>query len=124
MAALTQGARAVEFILSMAQGNRSVERGTLASGQNLTAGTVIQVNSGGTELEVWDGTIDSTGGYDPHAIGILMYDTDATSAAKSVSYLARDAEVKIPFVTYPAGKKDNAIASLATLGIIGRDEIT
>lgn len=124
MVALTQGPRAVEFILSMANGNRSVERGTLASGQNLVAGTVLQFNSGGSQLEAFDGTIDSTGGFDPHAAGILMYDTDATSEAKAVAYLARDAEVKMPFVTYPAGKKDNTIISLATLGIVGRDVIT
>lgn len=120
----TEAAHAAEFILSEANGQRSRENGTLVSGQNLAAGAVVMDNGAGkltayTAGEVTDGGTDE-------AAGILIAAADATDADVAVSYLARDAEVNLKLLTYPAestagGEEANTIASLALIGIIARD---
>lgn len=124
MATQTMGARAEEFILSEANGSRSREDGTVASGRSLTAGTLVQDNGSG-KLVASDGNLNTDGTVTTAVKGILLADVDATSADTAGAYLARDAEVKDAFLTYPTestagGEKDACQASLADLGIIVR----
>lgn len=118
MTALTQDAPGCRFILSEANGNRSRQNGTLASGQNLAAGTVVMDNGAG-KLTAYLGGDESGGAQTP--AGILLYDSDASTGDLSVSYLARDAEVNHTLLTYPAGKSANTIEGLGFLGIVSRD---
>lgn len=118
MVVFEQGKRPQEFILSEAPGQRSRENGVLAEGENLAAGTVLMAS--GANLVAYDAAGEST------AVGILMYNVNATDAAQAVSYLARDAEVNQKLLVYPeesseGGEEAATIASLADLGIICRD---
>lgn len=119
MTTFTEGRHTAEFILSEANGNRSRENGTLASGQNLTAGTVLQFNSD-NKLVVFDGTRDSGAGLDPQAEGVLLADGDASTGDLVVAYIARDAEVNINLLTYPSTDRAETIASLKVKGIVAR----
>lgn len=119
--ALTETRHAAEFILSEANGQRSRENGTLKTGENLVAGTVVMDDGAGLLIEY---TADpATEGGTDEAKGILINSADATSGPVAVSYIARDAEVNLKLLTYPAGTDEEAatIASLAFLGIIARD---
>jgi hypothetical protein len=104
--------------MSEANGHRSRENGTLASGEDLAAGTVLMV-SGANLVEY---VVDT----DSVCAGILLYTTDASAAAKAVSYLARDAEVNLKLLTYPQSTDESedeaSIAALLELGIVCRDE--
>jgi hypothetical protein len=115
MTTLTQGPRAAEFILSEANGQRSRENGSLLSGENLTAGTVLM--AAGTKLVKYE--VDTTGSA---AIGVLIHDTDATGGDVACSYIARDAEVKREFLVGPGDTDGDAEveASLKLVGIIVR----
>lgn len=132
MTVLTEGKHAGAFLVSEANGTRSRKTGTVAAGQNLVAGQVVQLsagklvakdilaNTGNTALItapegiMWDNVDASTAG--PHA------GADVAGAV----YIARDAEVNGSEMTYPSG--DNTAetgktlinAALATLGIIVR----
>jgi hypothetical protein len=120
----TEGRHAAEFILSEANGARSRENGTLVSGQDLAAGTVVMDNGAGKLTAYTAGSV-TDGGTD-EAAGILLYAVDASDGDVACSYLARDAEVNLKLITYPdestaGGEEDNTIASLALLNIIARD---
>lgn len=118
--ALTEAARPAEFILSEASGGRSRHLGTLKSGQNLAAGTVLQKDAD-AKLVAFDGAVDSGGNADPDACGVLIYKADASGGDKTVVYIARDAEVNFKLLTYPAGHGDDTILSLRRgCGIIAR----
>lgn len=123
MTTLTEGRHAAEFVLSEANGNRSRENGTLVSGQNLAAGTVLMDNGAGklTKLTANGTAADLDGA----AVGILLAATDASAGDVAAAYIARDAEVNGNSLTYPTestagGEEAAAIASLALLGIIVR----
>lgn len=111
MTTFTEGRHTAEFIISEASGNRSRQNGTLASGQNLTAGTVLQINSD-NKLVAWDGTRDSGAGLDPQAEGILLADSDASGGDLAVAYIDGEAEVNINLITYPSTDRAEVIASL------------
>jgi hypothetical protein len=120
---LTESVHAAEFIISEANGHRSRENGTLASGQNLAAGAVVMFS--GDNLTAYTAGAVTDGGTD-EAAGILINAVDASTAAQPCCYIARDAEVNLNLLTYPAestagGEKDNTIASLKLLGIIARE---
>ena len=117
MTAINEGRHTASFILSEASGSRSREEGTLAMGQDLAAGTVLK--SVGGELTAYETASDAE-----VAVGILLAATDATDAAKKVTYIARDAEVNLKLLTYPAGTDEEleTIEALAAIGIIARDE--
>ena len=124
MTVFTEAAHTGEFILSEANGNRSRENGTLASGQDLAAGTVVQDNGSG-KLIACDGTLNTAGDLVTAVAGILLAAGDATGGDLAVAYIARDAEVNDNLLTYPTestagGEKAATQASLATLGIIVR----
>lgn len=123
MTTLTEGRHAAEFILSEANGHRSRENGTLVSGQDLAAGTVLMDNGAGklTALTAAGTAADLDG----EAVGILLAATDASDGDVEAAYIARDAEVNGNSLTYPTestagGEETAAIASLALLGIIVR----
>lgn len=125
METFTETAHGPEFILSEASGSRSRENGTLVTGQNLAAGTVV-MSDGGGKLTAYTGHDTTEGGSD-EAVGILLYPVDATDEDVRCSYLARDAEVNLKALVYPADttggdQEANTISSLALLGIICRDE--
>lgn len=122
MTTFTEGAHTGEFILSEASGSRSRENGTLDTG-DLAAGTVVMVS--GAKLVAFAVSENSDGSLVTEAAGILLSAADATSADQAVAYIARDAEVNLKLLTYPAetttgGEEAHTIASLALLGIIAR----
>jgi hypothetical protein len=120
MTTYTEAVHAAEF-LAYYQPLFSVEKMTLASGQNLAAGTVVQfVQDSLTNVTVFDGTIDSVGGYDPQAAGILWDAVDASGGAKSCTVVRRHAVVYLSKLTYPAGMQAETVASLLSIGIICR----
>lgn len=122
MAVSTEAVHAAEH-LKYDLGDYSRDQVTLASGQNLAAGTIVQYEQDSlTSVVVWDGTIDSTGGYDPLPAGVLYAAVDASGGAKPAVINARETEVYLSKITFPAGKQDNAIAGLKAIGIIVRDD--
>lgn len=122
MTTLEEGRHASGFILSEANGNRSRENGTLKSGEDLAAGTVVMFDN--DKLIAY--TAQSvTGGGVEEAAGILLEAVDADDGDTPCAYLARDAEVNQAMLTYPADstgetEEANTVAALALLGIICR----
>jgi hypothetical protein len=115
-----EGPRVAEFILSEASGMRSRENGVVKEGENLTAGTVVQFD--GDKLVAFTATTDTNDDLSPGPAGVLIYPVDATDADVAASYIARDAEVKLPYLVYPAETTNGneealTIAGLATLNI-------
>lgn len=118
---LTQSPRAGDFILSLANGTRSLENAILASGVIAVAGEVL-------------GKVTATGKYKKHdpagldgtetAAAILHAGADASGADVAIVIVARDAEVKADGLTWPAGiaaqDKTDAIAALNAVGIFLR----
>lgn len=130
MTVLTEGKHAAAFIVSEANNTRSRKTGTVASGQTLVAGQVVQLSAG--KLVAKDGTLNTALEAVTAAEGIMWDNVDASSTgplgATDIAgcvYIARDAEVNGSELTYPtettAGGEEAAVnASLATLGIIVR----
>lgn len=112
----------LEFLLSEANGTRSREVVTVASGQNLKAGHIVgKVTTGGKYKEC---NQDANTGEEV-AAGVLCYDTGGALAADTkMVIIARDAEVKGDYLTYKsdadAGEKATMRAELAALGILTR----
>ena len=111
---LTEGIRAGEHILSEANGKRSRETGVLATGENLTAGTVLGRLTAGGNLVAYNNA--GTDGEEV-AVGILYNNVDATDADTNAVYSARDTEVSSAILV---GLDQGAITDLAALGIITR----
>jgi len=125
MTILTESTHAGEFLLSEAEGTRSREVATLASGQNLAAGAILELVSGtfaggNAVVTGFDGLTSS------QAIGVLFDAVDASAGnIAGAVIIARDAEVKTSAISV---KNDNtaedikaaAITGLAALGVIAR----
>ena len=112
-----------EFILSEANGKRSREAITIASGAGIiAAGTVLgKITASGKFVASAAGATD--GSEVPAAVAI--YGADASSADVSVSAIVRDAEVNGKCLTWHADRdqpaeKAAANAALANLGVIVR----
>jgi hypothetical protein len=118
MVTYTEGNHDAEFIMSEANFHRSRDNAELASGQNLAAGTVVGWD-GGQRLIAWSGD-EFTNGEEDEVAGILINATDATDGHKKVAIIARDAEVQLSLLTYPAAKEAVMVQSLKRLGIIPR----
>lgn len=119
MTTFSEGNHDAEFILSEANGNRSRDNVEVASGQNLAAGTVVGYD-GGSRMIAWTGD-EFTNGEEDECAGILIAATDATTGGhKKAAIIARDAEVNINLLTFPAAKQAIMIQSLKRLGIIVR----
>jgi hypothetical protein len=123
MTVFNEGRGAGEFLLSEANGNRSRDVVTVASGAGVIApGTVL-------------GKLTSGGKYTPSpatgsdgsqtAVAVALYGCDATSADQKVVVIARDAEVNTNLLAYAssvddAAKKAAKATQLAAVGIIVR----
>lgn len=121
MVTFTEGVHSAEFIISEANGHRSRENGTVVTGQNLAAGTVV-IDNGAGKLTAFTGDTVTDGSLVDEAVGVIIAAADATSADVDVAYISRDAEVNSNLMTYPTdtGDEANMIASLALLGIVVR----
>ena len=112
-----------EFLLSEANGQRSRESITLASGAGiLAAGTVLgKVTASGKYVASAVGASD--GSQVPAAVN--LYGADASFADVAVAAIVRDAELNGKCLTYHADRdqpaeKAAANAALSALGIIVR----
>lgn len=121
MTALTEGKHASEFILSEANGTRSRETGSLASGTVKAGGILMGPKSSATPLS----EVGTAGVPDAVILGISINNVDASGGAQPCAYIARDAEVIGGNLTYPhtstAGDDTATInTALTALGIIVR----
>lgn len=114
----TEGFHDAEFIMSEANFHRSRDNGEVASGQILAAGTVVAYD-GGQRLIAWNGS-EFTDGTEDEVVGILIAATDSTDGHKKVAIIARDAEVNLRLLTYPAASQAVMLSLLKKLGIIAR----
>ena len=123
MTVLTESRHPGEFLMSEANGQRSRESITIASGAGVIApGSVL-------------GKITASGKYLVSAIGaasgsqtaaaVSLYGCDATAADQTIAAILRDAEVNGNILTFHAyrdqpAERDAAITNLAAVGIIVR----
>lgn len=108
------------FIVSQANGHRSVDRGTL-SGSKLLAGTVLgQVTASGKWVILAPAADDGS----QNAAGFSYATVDASTADKTGTVVVRDAEVNGNEIIWPAGitgpQKTTALGKLAALSLIVR----
>lgn len=126
MVTFTEGRHAAEFVLSEANGGRSRESATIAVGQDLAVGQIVE-DDGTGKLTAMTGTLNTAGALITQAKGVVLYAGASDSAtSQAVAYIARDAEVNGNLITFPAetttgDERNKTIASLALLGIIVRD---
>lgn len=129
MTTLTEGKHAGEFIISEANGTLSREVITVASGQNLVDGQLIQLASGKAVAK--DTLLNTAGSFITAIEGIIIGNWNATASGigalgaadvPGVPYIKRYAEVKLAAVTLPAGTPQIAEAKveLAAKGIVVR----
>jgi hypothetical protein len=95
--------RNVEFILSLANWQRSIENGIVKAGQGvLKAGTIVQWDTvAPTKFVKQSGAIATDGSLVTESAGVIMYTVDATSVDQPVAYVRRDAELKDYLLIYP-----------------------
>ncbi len=96
---------------------------TVASGQNLEMGTVVGIKTATDEIKIVSISDEETDGSDL-AFGVLLEDTDATSAAKKALVIARDAILASDYVVFPtdstAEQKKKITKDLEKRGIVIR----
>lgn len=114
MAATTETARDLEFLISEAPGSLSRELVTVASGAGaLVAGTVLGKITSGGKYTVYD---DDNNDGSETAVGILTHAVDATSADQKASIIVRLAEVSNAKVVWGANNDaDDKTAGKADL---------
>lgn len=111
------------FIKSEANGDRSRDEVIIVSGAGaLLAGTVLGKITASGKYTAYDN--DAATGTQTVA-GILIYDTDATSADVKAAIIARDAEVWTDRLVWGAAvttqaEKDAAYVDMLAVGIIPR----
>ncbi|MDN2578932.1 head decoration protein [Aquibium sp. ELW1220] len=123
MTVLTEPRHPGEFLMSEANGQRSRETITIASGAGVIApGSVLgKITASGKYLV---STIGATDGSQT-AAAVSLYGCDATSADQKIAAILRDAEVNGNILTYHADRdqpaeRAAAQADLAAVGIIVR----
>ena len=117
---LTEGQHRGEFIVSEANGYRSRESVTIASGETLVPGTVLGFT--GSEYKTYD---PNNADGSQTAVAISFDHVDATGGAVSAPIIARDAEVNdaelVWFSGATAGQKTTGLGELeAQSGIVAR----
>jgi len=122
MAVLTEGKHDGEFIVSESNGTRSRNAGTLITGQDLEAGTLLGMITISSKLTKYDPDA-STGEESVHSI--LVNNTDATDAdVVGTAIFVRDGEVNEAELTYNTdateGEITTANTELEALGIVVR----
>lgn len=120
--ALNESPHAGGFILSLANGFRSIDNVTIAAGQTLQAGTVLGKVTATGHYVAYDN--DNTNGSQA-AAGVLLHPVDTTDGAtKQAAMIARDAELNEHELVWDEdnGTSDiaNGLADLKALGIIVR----
>lgn len=119
--ALTESLRAGEFIIAEGNGSISREEVTIASGQNLVAGTVVGKVTASSKFIAYD---DDNADGSQTAAGILYEAVDASAGDKKGVIVARHAEVDTSLLTFvgtnDAGDITAGKADLAALQIILR----
>jgi len=119
--AITETNRNGEVLLSEANGVLSREVITIASGQNLQAGTVLgQVTASGEYVALNPAASDGS----QKAAAVLLYDIDASAASAKATALVRLAEVASDLLVWPAGitaaQISTALGQLADNYVIAR----
>lgn len=119
MAALTEGRHAAEFIVSEANGSRSRAVVTIASGENLAAGTVLgKVTAGGKYVAHNKANTPAGSGT---ALAVLYAAVDASGGDAEGVVIARDAEVDGGALTYDSAATAATVnGQLADVGVIVR----
>ena len=119
----TMQTRNLAFLLSEAAGRRSRSIVTIANGAGkLAAGTVLgKVTATGEYVPALDAEAVGFEGAET-AVAILAYGVDATAQAVEVTAIDRDAEAKLPMLSFDASvddqtKTDAKIAQLNAVGI-------
>lgn len=123
MTVKTEGFHAGHFMISEANGHRSRAIVTIASGENLRAGTVLARNSVTGEYVAYDNDDTTT---EDDAAAILWDNVDASDGAKEATAIVRDAEVNGDELQWgdneDTGDREAAVTDLAAVGIICRFE--
>lgn len=112
-----------QFILNLAEGNRSLDNVTLLSGQVVEVGQVLgKITSGGKFTAYDNGASDGS----QAAAAISLNYVDATAGDTLIAVVVRAAEVKADELVFLSGTSDNdktaAYADLKALGVIARTE--
>lgn len=111
MTILNEPVRAGEFLIAEGNGSISREEVTIASGQNLKAGTVVgKVTASGKHIAYANGASDGS----QTAVGILYSPVNAAAADAKGVLIVRHAEVEETLLTGidTAGKADLAAADV------------
>jgi hypothetical protein len=113
---LTEKRHAGDFLLSEGDGHYSRDNVTLASGQNLQAGTVLGKITSGGKYKVYD---QQAGDGSEAAAGILYDNVDASAADTPAVIINRTAEVVAALLIWPDGSPPDVTAGIADLKAIG-----
>lgn len=121
MTSITENPHTGGFILSLANGKRSLDEITVAAGQNLLAGAVVaETNEGSGQYVAYDNDSSDPG----IALGVLLAAVDATNGAQPGVIVTRDAEVNVNELVFEDDQGTDdinaAIADLKSRGIIAR----
>ena len=119
MTTFTEGNYTAEFVLSEANGKRSRETVTVASGNTLVAGQVLgKVTASGKYADYDADAVDGT----ETAVAVLYADCDASAADAEAVALVRDAEVYADKLVYTDKANDETAGQtdLAAVGIVAR----
>ena len=120
--ALTEGKHTAEFIVSSANGTRSIGTGTVLSGQTLVVGELVGIETASGKYVAYDPAGTITGSDTVAGIAYQAVDASAADVTKQV-FVVRDAEVRGSDLTYNeavSGTTTTEVAGLKALGIIVR----
>lgn len=116
MTTLTEKRHAGGFLISEADGKLSRDNVTLASGQNLVAGTVVGKITSGGKYAVYDNQAsDGT----QTAAGILYAAGDASGGDLAVCIINKDAEAIEDELVWPDGSPVDVTGGTADLLALG-----
>ena len=116
---LFEGFHTGGFLVSQANGHRSIDRALLAAGQSLAVGAYLGKTAGGKYTFLSPTSVDGS----QICAGLLYDSVDATSVDTHCAVVARSAEVngsELNSGTLTAAQIAQAKTELATVGIIVR----
>ncbi len=118
MTVFTEGPRTAEFLAGDPYGADRREVVTIASGQNLAAGTVLGLVTASSKYVLHDPAASDGS---QNAAAIVYADVNATGADRKAVAITRDAIVNANLLTFKAGitgpQKTAAFTALALKGI-------
>lgn len=129
MTVFNEGRQPSEFLISEANGQRSRDNITIASGSGIIApGSVLGMFTSGANAGKY--SLAPNTAADPDvgnqtAVAVALYGCDATSADQTIAVIRRDAEVNGKTLTFhstvnDAAKRATKATQLAAAGIIVR----